>query len=203
MEFYPSSKEINYREIYHNPDILKDEDFEYYIKIIKSSDEGAYATGQGRYKSKEDIPKYSNIITNRFVWDVNIHDNLFTSLKEKIFNQILLANNFWKFDLINLEGLMYCEYTTENSTSLDWHMDLYKGFPLCNRKISFSIPFNSPVEYEGGYLEFLTDNHVFPSLRPQLGGVVIFPSFLMHRVTQITGGVRKMLVGFVGGPPLR
>ena len=35
------------------------------------------------------------------------------------------------------------------------------------------------------------------------GTIVVFPSFVQHRVTPITKGVRQSIVGWVSGPPYR
>ena len=54
---------------------------------------------------------------------------------------------------------------------------------------------------QGGDLEF-TDIDSTPELRERLrqkGTVVVFPSFLQHRVTEITEGQRYALVGWREG----
>jgi PKHD-type hydroxylase len=35
------------------------------------------------------------------------------------------------------------------------------------------------------------------------GTVIVFPSFMMHRVTEITEGQRNSIVGWISGPPYR
>jgi len=35
------------------------------------------------------------------------------------------------------------------------------------------------------------------------GNFIIFPSYLMHRVTPVTEGIRKVIVGFVEGNPFK
>jgi PKHD-type hydroxylase len=35
------------------------------------------------------------------------------------------------------------------------------------------------------------------------GTVIAFPSFIPHRVTELTSGVRKSLVGWIEGPKFR
>ena len=37
----------------------------------------------------------------------------------------------------------------------------------------------------------------------ELGTAVLFPSFIQHRVTEITRGTRYSLVGWVNGKPFR
>jgi len=203
MEFYPTDGELTYRKMYHSSNAFEGEDFDYYIKSIKHLYPPILNTGNTDQKKEGEVNENSKGITNRLTWTLNLNDIIFSSLKEKIINHINLANNLWKFDIINLLDVIYMEYTDKNSTFLDWHMDLHNNFPFCNRKISFTIPFNSPTEYEGGTLEFFTDSYNSPTFRPEINSIIAFPSFLMHKVTPITEGTRKVLVGFVGGPPLR
>ena len=204
MEFYPKNSEINCRKIYYSSNAFEEEDFEYYIKGVKRLYTPKYDTGQADQREEKSNQKSNKGITNRLTWPLGIHDVIFSSLKEKLITHINLANQFWGFDLINLSDTIYMEYTTENDTFLDWHMDLHTEYPYNNRKISFSIPFNCPSEYKGGDLEFFVDSSGNPPVfRPELGSIVAFPSFLMHKVSQVTEGTRKVLVGFIGGPPLR
>ena len=56
--------------------------------------------------------------------------------------------------------------------------------------------------YEGGVLQF-DHCHRKPSISPKRGEIVIFPAWLPHRVTQVTSGTRKSLVGWAWGPPFR
>ncbi len=58
---------------------------------------------------------------------------------------------------------------------------------------------NDPSEFEGGDLEIANE-----TLSPmKQGHATIFASFLQHRVTPITKGVRKSLVMWFGGTPFR
>lgn len=77
------------------------------------------------------------------------------------------------------------------------------------RKLSCTINLNEPGEYEGGNLEFDFGPHAererfyeCTEIRPQ-GSIVIFPSFVYHRVTPITKGIRKSLVLWSLGRPFK
>ena len=115
-------------------------------------------------------------------------------------NSISHANNTFGMDLVNFT-IVYVEYE-EKISGLDWHLDIGE-FPHNLRKLSFSINVNHPDEYEGGDLEFqISEKEInIPSKLP--GGITIFPSFLPHRVTPITKGIRKVIVGFAEGPPYK
>ena len=68
------------------------------------------------------------------------------------------------------------------------------------RKISMTLLLNDPSEYEGGDFEILEQGKKVPLKR---GDAVFFASFLIHRVTPVTKGVRQSLVQWFTGTPFR
>ena len=67
------------------------------------------------------------------------------------------------------------------------------------RKLSMTLLLNDPSEFEGGNLEIAGKN-----LSPmKQGHAAIFASFLQHRVTPVTKGVRKALVVWFSGEPFK
>ena len=76
------------------------------------------------------------------------------------------------------------------------------------RKISMSLQLTDGSEYEGGDLEFCSENipskdREFTSCKDarNKGTFIFFPSFLFHRVKPVTKGIRKSLVvWFIGRP---
>jgi PKHD-type hydroxylase len=76
------------------------------------------------------------------------------------------------------------------------------------RKLSFTLMLND--DYEGG--EFEIGRYSFGEWQlktettvaeNKTGTLVVFPSTLPHRVKPVSKGIRKSLVGWVPGPPLR
>jgi PKHD-type hydroxylase len=80
-----------------------------------------------------------------------------------------------------------------------WHTDSIPGDTV--RKLSFTIQLTDPTEYEGGDLEFMPAISD-PKIKQQ-GMITIFPSFMTHRVTSVTTGVRHAIVGWIHGPDFR
>jgi len=78
----------------------------------------------------------------------------------------------------------------------DWHIDVGNKVP--NRKLSFTIQLSDSSEYEGGDIEFLNTTVKKEHLRKK-GVAIIFPSFLPHRITPVTKGVRHAIVGWIHG----
>ena len=72
-----------------------------------------------------------------------------------------------------------------------------------NRKLSMSVQLSKPEDYEGGDLRFNLrglDSHFEDTIMSpppefkQQGSIVVFPSFLWHKVEPITKGTRYSLV---------
>jgi len=119
---------------------------------------------------------------------------------ERLTKTIYDANSFYNFDLNGFfEPLQLAEY--QAGDFFDWHLDFGAG-PSSTRKLSLSIQLSDSDDYEGGDLEFRIDNRIIKAPRTP-GTAIIFPSFVMHRVSEITKGTRRSLVGWVSGPSFR
>ena len=82
-----------------------------------------------------------------------------------------------------------------------WHTDIYIDMDIEPpvRKLSMTLLLNDPSEFEGGNLEIAGKkmSHM------KQGHAAIFASFLQHRVTPVTKGVRKSLVVWFNGEPFK
>ena len=120
---------------------------------------------------------------------------------DKIGDLAMEANDeMFKFDLSHMpENIQYTEYYATNQGHYDWHMDIgAEGF-MKFRKISVTVQLSGPDEYDGGDLQIWQGGQ-YPTTAPRgKGNVVIFPSFMMHRVTPVTRGTRKSFVLWLGG----
>jgi PKHD-type hydroxylase len=67
------------------------------------------------------------------------------------------------------------------------------------RKLSMSIQLSDPKDYKGSQLQFweTQKDKNFPNSQ---GTAIIFPSYMLHRVTPLLSGTRYSLVTWVGGP---
>lgn len=107
------------------------------------------------------------------------------------------ANSIWNFDLHSMpEAIQYTEYF-DNGGHYDWHQDIGPG-ELSIRKVSVTIQLSDTDDYEGGDLEILRGGSPEKTIRGK-GATVIFPSYLLHRVTPVTRGTRRSLVLWLGG----
>lgn len=95
------------------------------------------------------------------------------------------------------EPLQFAEYGPEEHYG--WHLDMGRGEHRI-RKLSFVVQLSDPRDYDGGVFQITTDGS--PTAMPQdQGSVIAFPAYVMHRVTPVTRGLRRSLVGWIGGPP--
>ena len=130
-------------------------------------------------------------------------------LYNKLSSQVNLVNSqLWRFNLKqSFESIQYTEYLEKDKGEYNWHIDTGEG-PSSHRKISITIQLSDPDEYEGGELQLFTPNSFqnsdsltslpYISADKGLGNAVFFPSFIVHRVTPITKGIRRSLVLWVG-----
>jgi PKHD-type hydroxylase len=119
---------------------------------------------------------------------------------KKIFDLTQIANkNMWNFNISFFkEDLQLSEYSDEYEGHYDWHMDF--GENVSTRKLSITIQLNDPEEYEGGELNFQIHRNIIKAPNKK-GTVIVFPSFLLHKVTKVTKGTRRSLVCWIHGPP--
>lgn len=118
-----------------------------------------------------------------------IYDRLMGCIKE--------ANNVWKFNLNSiLDDIQYTEYRGGGG-HYDWHIDIGPG-PISHRKVSVIVQLSNDSEYTGGVLEISSGSNT-QKVSTKKGAVIVFPSFLQHRVTPVSSGLRKSLVLWAGG----
>lgn len=104
----------------------------------------------------------------------------------------------WRFNLYSIiDQIQYTEYHDDGG-HYAWHMDIGPG-SLNHRKVSITIQLSDGSDYDGGELQLLGFENNHTSVEKKKGTAVIFPSFLVHRVTPVTKGIRKSLVLWVGG----
>tara|TARA_Y100000289_G_scaffold52175_1_gene53566 strand:+ start:1559 stop:2194 length:636 start_codon:yes stop_codon:yes gene_type:complete len=68
------------------------------------------------------------------------------------------------------------------------------------RKLSFSLLLSNPDDYRGGNLELIDERGQRYVAPRQKGTIILFDSRTKHRVTSVTEGTRKSLVGWTIGP---
>tara|TARA_R100001510_G_scaffold8388_1_gene6452 strand:- start:2697 stop:3269 length:573 start_codon:yes stop_codon:yes gene_type:complete len=117
----------------------------------------------------------------------------------------------WNFDISIPENIQFTRYT--EGQFYNWHIDnKFSNSTNYDRKISVVIPLKDDSEYEGGDLEFY-DSSVSPQSTQdrvvkkeefrKKGNLIVFPSYLWHRVTKVTKGERLSIVIWFNGVKFR
>ena len=119
-------------------------------------------------------------------------------------------NAGWNFEWDYTEPAQFTKYKLNQY--YHWHEDqdvkpFNNGEPAYQgkiRKLSCTLQLSHPDEYEGGDLEFETPKGIFKvdEIKPR-GSICVFPSFVKHRVTPVTKGVRHSLVMWNLGYPYK
>lgn len=96
------------------------------------------------------------------------------------------------YELESAQPLQLAEYNVGDA--YHWHLDLGPGDARL-RKLSATVQLTDPNAYEGGELEFWNT----PPADSEQGTLIVFPSYLLHRVTPVTHGTRYALVAWAIG----
>ena len=192
--------------------------------LIKELSKQTYM--QGTHISDDDKVVTSPTRKSKIVWFTDLE------LRAAINNAVDIVNYQagWRYDIGETEQFQFTVY--EKDDHYDWHTDgqcdhwcaressLFHGIKLEEmnlkytpdprllgtvRKISVSAILND--DYEGGELLFSTiekDATVkITNIKARKGDLVIFPSFIEHKVAPVTKGTRYSIVAWYGGPPFK
>ena len=190
------------------------------IKYGLQQKEGIARTGGFDKKelSKEDIKNIQRKRKSDLVWfnDTWIYKEIHPFVHE--------ANKRagWNFDWDRSEACQFTKY--KQGQYYDWHCDSWdkpyqrkdKNAPDNGkiRKLSMTCQLTDGSEYSGGELEFDFRNYD-PHMRDEAkhlrrakeilpkGRIIVFPSFLWHRVKPVTSGTRYSLVLWHLGYPFK
>ena len=108
---------------------------------------------------------------------------------------------------VDVDPLLQMQFTVyeDNGGHYDWHWDLnYTPDPsepvaIKQRKISVVTQLNDPKEYDGGLLQVAPCGQIW-NVDKGKGNTFMFLSFVNHKVTPVTRGVRYSLVAWYEGP---
>lgn len=164
--------------------------------IINSADwdkakKGEYETPDGNM-GKDSVVRDTDIIF------YNEAHPLFCVLQSFILKANALAN--WNYDLSGFEHVQLGKYVEKGH--YEWHSDIFKPDEAnMQRKLTAVLLLSDKQDYEGGNLEFSDTQDKSPL--QEIGSIIVFPSFLKHRVNPVLKGVRYSAVCWAVGPTFR
>ena len=186
---------------------------------LQHKEDMAITGGQGRDRdlkkqplNKKEIKDVKKKRDSNIVWmsDRWIYKEIHPYIKQAN------RNAGWNFNWDWSEACQFTKY--KPGQYYDWHCDGWervyeKEGPTKGkiRKLSVTVSLSNEKDYEGGELEFDFRNkdpykkrnvRVCKDILPK-GSLVVFPSFIWHRVKPVTKGVRYSLVVWNLGYPFK
>ena len=168
---------------------------------------------EGKSLSEEDLKDLKKKRDSNIVW---LNDRwIYKEIQPFIHQANRLAG--WNFDWDFSESCQFTKYKLNQF--YDWHCDSWEA-PYANpdnkningkiRKLSVTCSLSDPKDYKGGELEFDFRNKEngksaikkCMEILPR-GSIVVFPSFVWHRVKPVTKGTRYSLVIWNLGYPFK
>lgn len=136
----------------------------------------------------------NNIRKSKVSW-LNEKDEI-DWLYQRLTNTVNTLNKqFFGFDLYGFcEDIQFTEYTTPGGHYKE-HTDKIWNGPI--RKLSIVVQLTDPKKYKGGELEINTGSSSIANKGQ--GTIILFPSYVMHKVTPLTKGTRHSLVAWIAG----
>ena len=176
------------------PDVLSLDERKYMVDFINSNYDSVEPVGQGA-TTTEGISK-KNLNCKYISW---------YKIKEKmnfIIDRAYNANNYYfGYNLYpkNDHDIFLLNTYNENiKASYDWHVDESRD-QMQDIKLTVLINL-STQNYEGGkFSMFYTNEFSIPDY-DKPGSMIMFKSFMNHKVSPITSGERISLAGFLTGP---
>lgn len=107
----------------------------------------------------------------------------------------------WNYVTTSQENVQLSRYRSTNKGHYDWHMDADAPIDGIQRKLSCVILLSDASDIEGGELLIKDLDH--PNLLTKRGSIIVFPSFVDHKVTPVTKGVRYTAVSWISGPSFK
>ena len=115
---------------------------------------------------------------------------------ENISRRVRMINEgMWRYNYNGYGIFQYSEYT--KGDHFCWHIDQIE-IRGESRKVSFSLGLSQESEYEGGDLVFKAGEAEDP-YKLGRGDIIVFPSWMLHKVTPVTQGKRRVVVGWGEG----
>ena len=125
------------------------------------------------------------------------------ALRQRLWQFVTKANDqAFGVSVTDQADMQFTSYDGQSGGHYDWHHDVHwSGQGALDRKISLTIQLSDPDSYSGGDFEFEEVKTTAPF--KSKGTMILFPSYLRHKVSPVTSGVRHSLVAWFFGPRWR
>ena len=100
----------------------------------------------------------------------------------------------WNFNINAITKFQHVVVNKSNNPFKEWFTNCYN-----NKKLFFIINIKKSNDVIGGEFNIKTNN-TSRSLPSDIGNLIIFPTFILTKITDIVQGHREYLVGWILGP---
>lgn len=190
------------------PSILSPPECEGLSQVAESRPLQSGSIGNGTDHDARVVDTYRKVETSQLLPGDELCGVNLNWLFERVRDKVIWANNnHYQFDLHGLwQQINYLKYkAASRPDEVPGHYDAHQDFgggESSQRKLSVVIQLSKPEDYDGCRLLLHNENEYDPG-RVNQGDMIVFPSWTVHRVTDITRGERRALVSWVSGPPFR
>ena len=196
-------KKKNFQFVLHRENFLTSKQCDELIEKFWQSN-SQKSTVAGTYKGDD-----SDVVNEdvRKVQEIRLKNDVVLSDGFKLTKNIIVAcemSNLLNFQFYlkkpyELEDIVVLRY--EDTDKYDWHLDI-GDCSTSLRKITAIIQLSDEKDYEGGEFEFSMsndkgDDNCYGSRKK--GSLILFPSYLGHRVRPVSSGVRYSIVTWILG----
>ena len=172
---------------------LSDREIYVVLKEAEKYRKDAFTASLGGLNEKKELVGY----TNENFRKSNVY---FPSPQEahRTFNiiQSLIIQEYAgkKLDVAQISEVQFVHYPLGGK--FDWHQDIIGMRPgqTKTRGLTFSMNLSDSDEYEGGNLILKLSEDKNINLGREKGSWIVFPSFIRHRVDEVTRGSREAIV---------
>lgn len=110
---------------------------------------------------------------------------------------------YWQYNLAEydsdlIEDMHFVMYNGSLGGFYDWHSDTAVAGARSLRKVSAVLILSDPSNYTGGAFLIKPEQNEIALPRDQ-GSLILFPSFVLHKVDPVTSGYRHSIVMQIGG----
>ena len=177
----------------------------YYFDKLLSNEKCSLISQKMREHSNSNIveraashtPKRSNVLMTEWRHvkeELSEIEDLIQQVNQNVFAFDIY--NFCNSDIINLN-----HYDSKDKGEYSWHCDGTMN-ELFDFKLTVVLNISNQP-YTGGHLEIFDQRPMRMESMDNPGSVIMFPSYLQHRVTPVTSGQRTSLSMWIKGPLLR
>ena len=125
-------------------------------------------------------------------------------IENLLFNFVNQAAQIFGVSVNKKADIQYTEYHASEGGHYNWHHDInWNRDDGYDRKLSITVQLSHDNDYTGGDFTFNEVENPNASEVRQRGTVLIFPSYLQHKVSPVISGVRRSMVAWFEGPPWR